>query len=87
MAIYTAKNLMPNCTHVTHDAVTLKCGMWRAIVATHYPATPFSTRQRSWFNQPWQWHYDGADSLGAGATRAGRSERCPEVPVIRALAS
>jgi len=78
---------MPYRTYVTHYSVTLKCGMSRARVATHYLAMPFPMRQRSQFDQCWQWHYDGADSFGAGATRAGRSERCPEAPVVRALAS
>jgi hypothetical protein len=87
MAIFTAKYLVPGCTHVTDDAVTLKCGMSRAMVATHYLAMPFSTRQRSLVDQPSQWHWQGVDNFGAGATRTGRSERCPEAPVDRARPS
>ena len=80
MAIVTAKNLLPSRSHVDCDAVTPKYGMSRVIVAAHYLAMPFSTRQRSQFLRPWQWHYDGADNFGPSAIRAGRSERCLEDP-------
>jgi hypothetical protein len=63
---------VPSRTYVNHDAVTLKCGMGRVMVATHYLAMPFLARQRSQSVQPWRWHCDGVDSFGASDIR-GRS--------------